>query len=315
MIIRNDAIFSQDDLLQIDNVLYEPKKDELIARSLVNVNTNWHPGVQEIGYDYYDRKGEATLLAAGGGARDVKFVSEVKGRETQKVFTIATGIKFLREELQAAQAARLYGNGPAISIDTLRVDIARRFIAEKENKIFFVGDSKAGIKGILNKTGITSENVALGATGGNDPAKRLWSNKTAQEILLDLIRAVEVVEGDGFFKARVLVLSPAAFTRLRRPLSADNSMTLLNWLNSEGMYFEKIVQSRDVAKTFNGDTVDYMLVFDNDPECVELAVPEDMVRHEPVFDILQNSEMAITERIAGGIFRYPKAIYVGKGIG
>ncbi len=305
-----DKIFlRKEDLQAIENVLYEAKADELVARSVAHVNTNFPPFAQEVGYDWYDRKGSAKVLAAGGSAKDVPFVGEKGGRETKKVYTVATGIKYEKAEIMAFQAKSALGKGASVSIDTMRVKTARRFVAETENKLFFVGDKSYGIKGILNHPGITFETVAATGTGTSP----LWSTKTPSQILDDLLNAKGKVEAGGLFKARVLMLTPAAKNRLLKPYSEQNPMTIMKWLQSEGMYFEKIVESRALLSDYNGLSADAFCIFDNDPEVIELAVTEDLVLGDPVYDILGNSEQAVTERTAGIILRHPSAVYIGKG--
>ena len=310
MTVRHDAILRKEDLLAIENVLYEPKKDELVARSAVQVNSNYPAYAQEIGYDWFNRKGSAKIIAAGGSAKDVPFVGEDGGRETMKVYTIAAGIKYTKAERMAFQAKSALGKGAVVNIDTSRVVTARRFVAETENRLFFVGDAQHKIKGILNKAGITVENVSADGTGSST----LWSTKTPAKILANFLTAKEKVEGAGIFKGRVLMLPPNARLKLLKPYSDQSPMTVLKWLETEGLYFERIIESRAMLSTYNGLGSDAFCLFDNDPEIIELAVIEDILLGDPVYDILGDSEQAVTERCAGAIIRHPSAIYVGKGI-
>lgn len=312
--VKHDALLRKEDLLAIENVLYEARADELVARSAVRVNTNFPPYANEIGYDWYTRKGSAKILAVGGAAKDVPFVGEDGGRETKKVYTIATGIKYTKAERMAYQAKSVLGKGAVVNIDTMRVAAARRLVAEAENRLFFVGDSDYNIKGILNHPGITVEDVAATGSGANDAQKRLWVNKTPANILQDLLTAKEAVESSGLFKGKVLMLPPNAKLKLLKPYSSDSPLTVLKWLETEGLYVEKIIETRAMLSVYNGLSVDAFCIFDNDPEVIELAVVEDITLGEPVYDILGNSEQAVTERTAGAIIRHPSAIYVGKGI-
>ncbi|MBN2157917.1 MAG: encapsulin [Spirochaetes bacterium] len=312
--IRQDALLRKEDLLAIENILYETKKDELVARTIAKINDRYPSYANEIGYDWYTRRGSAKIIAAGGSAKDVPFVGEDGGRETMKVFTIATGIKYTKSERMAFQAKSALGKGPAVPIDTIRVATARRYVAETENRLFFVGDASYGISGLLNKSGITSEDVAASGAGATDPDKRLWANKTSAQKLDDLLKAKESLEGDGLFKARILVLAPISRLKLIKPYSEQSPMTIQKWLESEGMYFDKIVESRAMLSTYNGLGANAFCMLDNDPEVIELTVIEDLVLGDPVYDILGDSEQAVTERTAGAIIRHPSAIYVGKGI-
>ena len=307
------GVFTQDDFLQIENTLYSPKEEELAHRKVFRLNTSYARYAEEIGYDYYQREGSAKILAKGGSANDIPFVGEKGGRVTQKAYTITNGIRYTKAEQEAIQAKRALGKGPAVQLDTLRVATARRFILEKESTLAFVGDSTYNIKGIFDDSFYgtnlgTKETVATG-TGGY-----LWSQKTAQEILTDLETAMNTVEQRGLFKARTLVLSPSHYNRLRKPFSSTgDSRTLLMWLNSEGMYFENLVVSRQMLATTNGDTVDYFMVLDNDPEVVELALLYDIELGDPIYDIVGTMEQAVMLKTGGIIVRHPSALYIGKG--
>jgi hypothetical protein len=312
------GLFTDDDFLAIENVLYSPKEQELIARKAFSMNTSYPEYAQEVGYDYFERTGSAKILGPNG-AKDIPFVGEKGGRVTQRVHRIATGIRYTLDERLAEEAKRSLGKGPSTRLDTTRVATARRWIAEKEDACAFAGDSTVGIKGIWDSSFYganlgTKENVALGATGADDPAKRLWSNKTAQEILTDLQTAVTTVESSGLFKAKVLMISPEHYNRLRKPYSAYALETLLHWLNSEGMYFSKILTSNVCKATYNGDTVNYMFVYDDDPEVVQLITPQDIRLGQPQYDLIETMEMAATLKTAGVMVRHPSALYVGKGI-
>jgi len=319
MTIFENSLFTNDDFLQIENVLYTAREEEMIARTLLRMNTSYASFSEEIGYDYYSREGSAKVLAKGGGSSDIPFVNEKGGRHTQRVYDIATGIRWTRAEQEAIAAKRAQGKGPSVQLDTLRVESARRFIFEKENQLTFVGDSDWGIKGLFDDTFYTAgkgtkTNVAASGTGATTAAKRLWANKTPQNILADLRTGMETVETDGLFKARTLVLSPGAMNQLRQPYSDQNPMTLMSWLQSEGMYFDEYLTSRVMKSGNNDDTVDYFMILDNDPEVVELAIIEDINLLDPVYDIVRTMEQAVIESYGGILFRHPAGAYIGKGI-
>jgi len=308
--LRQDGVFfREEDLIAIENVLYTPKDEELVARKFISVNTAFAPFAVEIGYDWYERTGSAKILSAGAGAKDIPFVGEKGGRETLKVYTIATGIRYTKEERQAAQAKSALGKGASVSLDTLRVETARRYIAEVENKLAFVGSKSHGIKGILNHTGITAETVANGAGG-----KTTWADKTPVEKLKDLLKAKATVEKGNLFKARVLLLDSDAYNSLLLPYSDSSPMTVLAWIQSQGAYFEKIISTSAMSSENNTLSADAFCVMDSAREIVELAVIEDLTLGNPVYDIIGTSEQGVTERCAGCIIRHPGAIYVGKGI-
>jgi hypothetical protein len=312
------GLFTNDDFLQIENRLYTPREEEMVARRLLKLNTTYAPYATEIGYDYYTKEGSARILSKGSGASDIKFVGEKGGRVTQLVYDIATGIRYTKAERMALAAKRALGKGPAVQLDTLRVDTARAFVLEKENALTFVGDADYSIKGLFDSSFYgtnlgTKENVAQGATGATAAAKRLWANKTAQEILTDLRTAKKTIELTGLFVARSLVLPPDRYNELIRPYSDQHVMTVLDWIKMN-LNLETIIKSRVMSTTNNGDTVDYFMMLDTDPEVVELAITQDIMLENPVYDIVGTMEQAVLESYGGVLFRHPSGAYIGKGI-
>jgi hypothetical protein len=314
------GLFTDDDFLQIENTLYTPKDEELIQRVIFNVNSSWASYAREIGYDYMQRKGSAKILAHGGGAKDIPFVGEGGSRVTQKVYTVVSGIRFTKAEQEAQAAKRALGKGPAVQLDTTRVSSARRYIFEEENRIAFAGDTEYGMVGIFNDVFYTAglgtkEFVAQGAVAGSAVFKRQWVNKTTREILTDLHTGMATIQKDDKYKAKVLALPPEQFNRLALPFSdTGDSRTLLMWLKSEGMYFDQVIRNNIFDSANNGDTVDYFMILDNDPENVELSLINDIFLGDPIFDIVGTMEQAVMLDTAGIIVRRPQALYIGKGI-
>lgn len=313
------GLITADDLLQIENVLYTQKESELVARKVFAPNNSYASYAGEIGYDYYTRKGSAKIFSKGTASKDIPFVGEDGGRNTQKVFEIITGVRYTQGELDAIQAKRSLGKGPAVSLDTLRVETARRYINEIHNKLCFPGNSSFGIKGVFDSTfygtGLgTKEDVAQGAFSGSAAAKRLWTNKTPNEIIADLNTGLTAIEKDGYFKGKVLLLPHSRLNTLRKPYSDQNPMTTLQWITSQGMYFEQIIACKEMEATINGDTVNYFMIMDNDPEVVQSVITSDISLGTPKDDIVGTWEMAVKMSTAGVIVRHPAGFYIGKGI-
>lgn len=308
-------ILREELLRQIEQTLYTVKEQELVARQVLKVNTKFNKAANEIGYFYYNRRGSAKVLATGASANDVPFVGEDGNYVTQKVYDIAVGIRYSFKELEASSFYEVNSNAPTIRLDLLRVENARRLIAETENKLVFVGDSKYQIKGLLNASGITVEDVADSGTGANATEKRKWKNKTPKQILEDIRKARSVARQNGIFNPDTLVLPPEQYDMLDQPYSDDSTMTIRNWLGSQGVILPRVFSARELSKEHNGfSNVDCLLVLDSSPEIAEIAVTRELELTNPVYDILGNFEQAAIESTAGVIIRHPSAIYVGKGI-
>ncbi|MBE7413630.1 MAG: DUF2184 domain-containing protein [Leptospiraceae bacterium] len=312
--IRHDSFLTKNDLLYIESVLLKPLDEELALRQIARVNPSYPRFAREIGYDVYKREGKAKVHAAGGRVKDIPFVGEEIDRTTQPAVDIATGIRYNEDELEAMQAKRSLGKGPAFSLDQSRIDAARRFVSEQEDFIGFNGDSSLKIQGVLNKTGIQAEDVAEGATGANATEKKKWENKTSLEILKDLHTAKTKVENSGHFNATTLVLSTEAKNRMLKPLNDVATLTLLKWLESEGLFFKKIITTNALKGANNVLNKNCFLVLDDNPAVIELAILKDITLGTPETDWTGETKMLVSERFGGSIIRYPSAIYVGKGI-
>lgn len=300
------SLLTREDLRQIQSILFMEKTDELIGRRVFSTNNEFTPGAEEIGFDSFSRQGSAKILAAGAGAKDVVLIGGDKVRHTQKVFTLATGFEIQRRRLKAIEAANKLGKGPQINEETLKINTARRFMSELEDEIIFNGNTDHAIDGVLTHPGIAT-GAALTGT---------WLSATPLQILADLRDAKNDLEKDGFFTAKVLIVSPASWNIFQQPFSVETIITLAQWLESQGAYFDKIVVSRAMLNAFNGSTFssDIFMVVDNDPENIELAIVEDMVMEEPERDFLGNLLFGVLEEFGGPMIRHPSAISVKTGI-
>jgi hypothetical protein len=204
-----------------------------------------------------------------------------------------------------------------MNLETTRVSSARRYVAEKENKLAFTGDPDYNISGLLNHEGIQVSSVAEGATGATSTAKKLWANKTPQEILEDLRTGRKLARKKKLFQANVLLVASNAYNELLKPYSDFSDKTVLDWLRGQKDFnFEMILEAEELDSDQNGLTgaVDCFCICDNRSEVLELAIVEDLKLGDPVYDILGTSEMAVTERTAGIILRHPASVFIGKGI-
>lgn len=323
MPLTPEPLFLKEDLLDISNILYQPISEELRHREVWAMDTGYMPEAEEIGYDTYDRTGSAKVFAGRANADDIPFVGDKKTRTKQDVRELATGISFTRAERAASAAARGMGKGPAVPLDSLRVETARRYINELEAKLVWVGDSTLGIAGVLDssyygETGLgTMEFVAQGASGSSAVEKKKWKNKTSQEILDDLIRARTVVGTGGIFTGRTLVLPHEQLLRLEKPYGADTPVTIKDFLmgrtGTEG-YFDRIIGTNYLDSANNGLSVDAGIILDNRPQVGGIAEVKPLELFPPVYNEVQSSRQAIILRSGGFVMRHPAAIYVMKGI-
>jgi len=305
--------FHKEDLKYIEKIVTKVKKQELKQRTVFPYDSNFPAAAREIGYDIYDITGSAKILADGADAKDIPFVGETKQRKSQGVYTIASGIRYSKAERDAVAMARQNGRGASYNLDAERPAAARRYIYETECEVIFNGSAKYGIKGIFDSSYYGTNKGTLEDVADGAAASKTWASKTPPEILEDIRTAVTKASADGLFDGKkVILVSFASWRELVRPFSEDSSFTVMDWIKrTEEVEFQWF----NALKAANNETGENVLFcFTKDPMLVKMALPEDIRLGRPVFDILETSEQALTERFAGPVVKHPASLYVGKGI-
>jgi hypothetical protein len=286
-----------EDLEAIDRVVYEPKKEELIGRTLFNLKTDVPSGAEVYGYDVITRSGSAKVLAPG--ADDIPLVDADKRRHKMDIFSIAAAIRYSIQELRNAQMA-------GITVDSTKAEIARRAIAEKENRIIWHGDADHNIPGVVNAEGIQTVAVDAGASG-----KTEWKDKTGKEIVADVRKARNLINRLPGHTANTLILTPAGMEMLEMEYNANTDKTVLEYIRSQN-WFTNIVATSDLEGQGTNGT-DCFLVLDNSPSVIQILLTMDIFRHETEYKF-PNYKVPFEERLGGAIVRYPMAIVRGDGI-
>jgi len=286
-----------EDLEAIDSVVYEPQKEELIGRTLFSLKTDVPAGAESYAYDTMTRTGSAKILAAG--ADDIPLVDADKRRQRVDIYSIAAAIRYSAQEVRAAQMA-------GVPVDSAKAIIARRAIAEKENRIIWHGDKKYNIPGIVNAEGIQTLAVDQGAKTSTK-----WADKTGREIVADLRKARSLINRLPGHTANTLVLTPAGMEALEQEYNSQTDKTVLEYIRSQN-WFQNIVSTPDLEK--QGDAgEDCFLVLDNNPAVVQILLTMDIYQHPTEYKY-PNNKIPFEERLGGAVVRYPMAIVRGDGV-
>ena len=296
------VMFRPLDLEAIDRTVYQPKYEELTARRILNLKTDVDPGAETYAYNVMTRSGVAKILA--NNADDVPLVDLDMRREFQRIYSIVTGFRYTVQEQRAASLT-------GMAVDTAKAGVARRAVAEKENRLAWIGDADFGIKGLINATGIQTENVP---NNGETSPSTEWSAKTGEQMLEDvrIIRAhITVLPGHGDSGNLILGVPPEQYEILSKRYSDYDPRTILEVIRSRN-WFRDIVRAPELRGVGTGGT-DSLLVFDSSREVVELLLPMDLYRHDPEWKF-PAWKFAVEERCGGCIIRYPMAIARGDGI-
>ena len=299
-VVRQDAILRNEDLEAIDNTVYEAKERELTARTMVSLMTDIAEGAETYSYDKITKKGAAKIFAYGSD--DVPLVDADMERHTQGIFGIVVGFRIDVQEKRAARMA----NRP---IETTKATAGRRAAAEKENDFFYNGDDAYNAEGLLNFTGIQTYSVPQ----DSDSSGTEWQYKTGAERVADIKEARKKVNLKPGLEADTLALPPAQYEDLDDPYNAENpELTIRRYLENQG-WFSRIVSAPELEEGGDGGT-DCFVVFDSNPDVVQLGLPMDLYRHEPYMLGNLSSQINLEDRTAGAIVRFPLGVCRADGI-
>ena len=291
---RKDEMLLERDLEVIDNVLYEPKEEELIARTFLSTYTGIPEHAETYMYDRYERQGSAKRSTAG--ADDVPYVDNDKERISQKVISIENGFKIEKQELRAARANNR-------NVDTEKAETARRFVSENENDLVFLGDDNLGVPGLVSATGINTYDVPTDA----DADGTNWEFKTGLEIINDIREARAKVNKEDGYSADTLILPSTQYEMLAKPYNDYNSETIMTYLVQQG-WFSQILEISYLVEADPDGANDSGLILDTAPSNMQLGLSIDFQREEPYRLPNGSYQVRTEERTCGLILRRPLAV-------
>lgn len=249
-----------------------------------------------------DNVGQAQFLA--GGAFDVPYASTQMSQNTRNFHLAGIGYEWNTQELQ--RAAKL---GRSLSSDKAQaaVQASDRFIygIAMTGKTP-AGDAEKGWTGFVNNGSAPSAQVAADGTGSS----RLWTAKTADQILRDINAAITAVEtGTGeTHVANTLVLPTSAYNYIATTRVGDSD-TILKFLQANNTAGEalQIKKSRALETAGTGGTT-RMVAYDNNPQVLKFHLPGP---HQFLPAFQKSSlvyEVAGIMNVGGCEVRLPKAI-------
>ncbi|MGE7112728.1 DUF2184 domain-containing protein [Lysinibacillus sp. NPDC047702] len=295
---REDALLRPQDLEAVDKKIYEPKKEELKARTIFNVKTDVPEGAETYSYDVMTRSGAAKILAPG--ATDIPLVDADLARHTAHIYSIAVGFNLSVQEIRNAQMARR-------PVEVTKADTARKAIAEKENKLVWIGDKDHNILGVVNATGIQ----VLAVDNNEAGTSTKWKDKAGVEIVEDIKKAKNLINKLPGHIADTLLVAADQHEHLEKVYNVHTMQTCLQYIQSQN-WFKRIDYTSDINKQGTAGT-DCFLVLDSSPDVVEMLVSMDITRHPQEYKF-PNYKIPLEERCGGAIVRYPMAIVRGEGI-
>jgi hypothetical protein len=248
----------------IKSQTYDIKQGQLRAVELFPIDGTTPEYAETQTYYQYDARGLAKIVS--DYATDIPSV-EVAGKAfSSKIETIALSYAYSIMDIKRASI-----QGTPLSVR--KALATQRGIMARHNQLFWVGDSVAGIVGVLSHASIPNAQVTADGAGGPGSSP-LWANKTPTQILRDLVQGVTEIKSltKGVESPNLLVLSEGRLNVLRGTrMSADSSDSILVAFNN--MYPEiRVEGAEELAGAFTGATEGFLLGR-NESTHIELIAP------------------------------------------
>ena len=245
----------------IKSQTYDIKQGNLRAVELFPVDGTTPEYAETQTYYQYDARGLAKIVSDYG--TDIPSV-EVAGRAfTSKIETIALSYAY---SIMDIKRASIQGT----PLNVRKALATQRGVMARHNQLFWVGDTVAGIVGVLSHASVPNAQVTADGTGSSP----LWSTKTPTQILRDLVQGVTEIKSltKGVESPNLLVLSEGRLNVIRGTrMSADSSDSILVAFNN--MFPEiRVEGAEDLAGAFQGGTEGFLLGR-NESTHIELIAP------------------------------------------
>lgn len=216
------SVFFARQLEQIETKLYEVKYADLEAEMLLPNRIQVDPGVDKYTFYTFDKRGAAVPFAGNEDGAPLVDVDGQKDEAPMMSWVDAYGYNF--EEIRAAAKANL----PLVD---MRAQAARRALAQAINNMALVGNTVGGMKGLFNLSNTLTASVATGVGGF------LWTQKTADEILIDLFVMADTMANSTIdIENPTVMVLPKASVRLlssKRLTGTASDRTVLEYFQAQ----------------------------------------------------------------------------------
>lgn len=188
---RSSAPLSDDEWRQIDNIVVEVARRQLVGRRLIPVFGPLGAGAQDVDYDVFTGTDEAVVSTLGESTDPVR----AKRRVHEHLPMIFKDFLLYWRDIESS---RLLNN----PIDLGAAAAAAAFCAQKEDDLIFNGHSELGYPGLLTVEG--RQTLQAGD----------WN--VAGSAFNDVVNATRMLLSEGFYGPYALVVNPHAFSQMQR---------------------------------------------------------------------------------------------------
>jgi hypothetical protein len=240
---------------------YDIKQGALRAVELFPIDGTTPEYAETQTYYQYDARGLAKIVA--DYATDIPSV-EVAGKQfSSKIEAIALSYAYSVMDIKR-------GAIQGTPLNVRKALATQRGVLARHNQLFWVGDTVAGIVGVLSHASIPNAEVTADGTG----SATTWASKTPTLILRDLTQAVTEIKTltKGVESPNLLVLSTSRLSTLQTTrMASDTRDTVLDAFKL--MYPEiRVEGAEELAGAFTGGAEGFFLGR-NDSTHIELIAP------------------------------------------
>lgn len=279
---------------------FDVRFPELKARALIPVSNEINPGASAIEWRSYSSVGTVKLIAAY--ADDLP-LSDITGEQNfAEVRTLGGACRYTLDEINAF----IYRGEP---LPQRKMNAVREGYEQELDRLAALGDTKSNLVGLLSIPNATRVTVPNGV-GGTTP----WSNKTAQEMIDDVVAAITAVrtltKGIEAINTAVMPIAQLALLNTTRYAEVSD-ITVLEFLQKRfgAIAFEE--WDRCVGAGLGG--LDRMVLYRRDPDALQLHIPKELAPLPPQ-EINLDTKVPHHGRYAGVICYRPLSVSYVDGV-
>jgi hypothetical protein len=295
----NDVLFFANELNHYDPREFETIKSGLSFLDTFHCNTSIDRGQETYSFNVYEGAGEAKEITKN--SKDIPFVTANGKQFTTKFVNIGSAIEYTTQDLLASNVAK------KDILSKLRSQ-AMRANFELINKRCFFGNSQLGINGLFSDENITNkEKVA--EVGG----ETTWDNKTAEEILKDIVDThINCMEAtNNLIRPDTLLISSMGYNQIATKIFNNfHGTTILKQV--ETMLRVKVKITPELNKAVDGESGCFVF-FKNNSHYVEQLIPSFFHTEKPIRH-MNGFEVGCFSRYGGLVIRQPKMFAIRYGI-
>ena len=313
--MANDALaFLEKELEKVDAKLLEPLDATLWPRDMpVKTGGGFLEGIAAIDVSYAStggENGEDALMF--DNANDIPVMQADYGKTIWRVFTWghAWALSFLQKEKFKKTARNVE--------EVLNKGIHTYFDHFCDQNVY-KGFAKVGSTGLLNNTGVTRVSADPHTSGGSDTT---WAEKTADEILADVNRALSAVwaaneMADNALPNHILIPVEQFGSIVTRKVGATGDKSILTYIKENNITTQQgkdlVIAPCKYCKGIGTGNTDRLVAYVNKDEMIEYEMTAPLQRINT-----QQIDMAFKTYFAAQIsevkFKYPTTVYYMDGI-